>query len=84
MIALEPLKMTESNNGGSYAYQRRMEWYLVGPIGNMSCKDSLGCHCIGVQDAISSKIAEHHFVVEETTILLLLKGNIRSLLAHHP
>ena len=29
-------------------------------------KDSIGCHHIAVQDAISSKIADHQFVVEES------------------
>ena len=29
-------------------------------------KDLVGCHCIAVQDAISSKIADHQFAVEES------------------
>ena len=29
-------------------------------------KDPIGCHCIAIQDAISSKIADHQFVVEES------------------
>ena len=62
--ALEPLKVIAINNGGPYAYQTRLEWCIVGPISNMVGKDSIGCHCIAVQDAISSKIANHQFVKE--------------------
>ena len=66
MKALEPLKVIASNNGGPYAYQTRLGWCIVGPISNMVGKDSVGCHRIAVQDAISSKIADHQFVVEES------------------
>ena len=58
--------MIASNNGGPYADQTRLGWYIVGPISNMDCKDSIGCHRIAVQDAISSKIANHDFVTEES------------------
>ena len=66
MKALEPLKMIASNNGGPYAYQTHLGWCIVGPISNMVGKYSIGCHCIAVQDAVSSKIADHQFVVEES------------------
>ena len=29
-------------------------------------KNSIGCHCIALQDAISSKIADHQVDVEES------------------
>ena len=58
--------MIASNNGGPYADQTCLGWYIVGPISNMDCKDSIGCHRIAVQDAISSKIAHHNFVTEES------------------
>ena len=35
-------------------------------MSNMVGKDSDGCHHIAVQDAISSKIADHQFVTEES------------------
>ena len=35
-------------------------------MSNMVRKDSIGCHCIAVQDAESSKTADHQFVVEES------------------
>ena len=63
---LEPLTVIASNNGGPYAYQTRLGWCIIGPIGNMVGKDSIGCHRIAVQYAISSKIADHQFVVEES------------------
>ena len=44
----EPLKVIASNNGGSYAYQTRLEWCIVGPISNMVGKDSIGYHRITV------------------------------------
>ena len=66
MKAFEPTKVIASNNGGPYAYQTRLGWCIVGPISNMVGKDSIGCHHIAVQDAISSKIADHQFVVEES------------------
>ena len=66
MKAFEPTKVIASNNGGPYAYQTRLGWCIVGPISNMVGKDSIGCHCIAVQYAISSKIVDHQFVVEES------------------
>ena len=66
MKALEPLKVIASNNGGPYAYQIRLEWCIVEPISNKADKDSIGCHRIAVQDAVSSKITDHQFVVEES------------------
>ena len=44
----EPLKVIASNNGGSYGYQTRLEWCIVGPISNMVGKDSIGYHRITV------------------------------------
>ena len=35
-------------------------------MSNMVGKDSIGCHHIAVQDAISSKIADYQFVLEES------------------
>ena len=63
---LEPLTLIAINNGGPYAYQTRLGWCIVGPIGNMVDKDSIGYHRIAVQYAISSKTADHQFVVEES------------------
>ena len=65
MKALETLKVIASNTGGPYTYQTRLVWCIVGPISNMVGKDSIGCHRIAVQDAVSSKIADYQFVVEE-------------------
>ena len=66
MKDLEPLKVILSNNGGPYAYQTHLGWCIVGPISNMVGKDSVGCHRIAAQGAISSKIADHQFVIEES------------------
>ena len=63
MQALEPLMVTEKNNGGPYAYQTRLGWCIGGPICNTFGEDSVGFHRI---DAISSKIADHQFVVQES------------------
>ena len=65
MKALEPLKVIASNNGEHYAYQICLGWCIVGPISNMFSQNVVGCHRIAVQDAISSKIVDHQFVVEE-------------------
>ena len=72
MKALESLKVIASNNGGSYAYQTRLGWCIVATISNMVGKDSTGCHHIAVQDAISSKIADHEFVVDESIFFFKL------------
>ena len=58
--------MIARNNRGPYAYQTHLGWCIVGPINNMVGQDSLGCHCIAVQDALSSKIADHQFVVDKS------------------
>ena len=62
----EPLKVIASNSGRHYAYQTRLGWCIVGPISNMVGKDLIGFHRIAGQDAVSSKIADHQFVVEES------------------
>ena len=62
----EPLKVIASNSGRPYAYQTRLGWCIVGPISNMVGKDLIGFHRIAVQDAVSSKIADDQFVVEES------------------
>ena len=71
--ALGPLKVIASNNGGPYGCQTHLGWCVVGPISNMVGKDSIGCHRIAVQDAVSSKIADHQFVVEEFTKYISLE-----------
>ena len=73
MKALEPLEVIASNNGRPYAYQTRLGWCIVGPINNMVGKELFGCHCIAVQDAISSTIADHQFVVEESMKDIMLE-----------
>ena len=71
--ALGPLKVIASNNGGPYGCQTHLGWCIVGPISNMVGKDSIGCHRIAVQDAVSSEIADHQFVVEEFTKYISLE-----------
>ena len=66
MKAFEPLKVIASNTEGPYAYQTRLGWCIIGPISNIVGKVSIGCDHIAVQDAVSSKIANHQFVVEES------------------
>ena len=73
MKALEPLKVIASNNGRPYAFQTRLGWCIVGPINNMVGKELFGCHCIAVPDAISSTIADHQFVVEESMKDIMLE-----------
>ena len=60
------LMVIASSNGGPYVYQTCLGWCNVGPMSNMVGKDSIGCHHIAVQDAISSKIADYQFVLEES------------------
>ena len=77
--ALECLKVIASNNGGPYVYQTRLGWCIVGPISNTVGKDSIGCHRIVVQDAISSKIADQQFFVEESMKDVSLKEMFQKL-----
>ena len=66
MKALESLKVISSVDGGSYAHQSWLGWFIVGCIINMIGKKSVGCNRVTVIDAKSSNIFCHHFVVEET------------------
>ena len=75
--------MIASNNGGPYAYQTRLEWCIVGPISNMVGKDSVGCHRIAVQEAISSKIADHQFVIEESMKEISLEEMFQKMHQNH-
>ena len=66
MKALEPVKIIPSKNNGPYAYKTLLGWCIVGPIINMNAERNISCHRVAVKDAISSKLAAHHFEVEKS------------------
>ena len=66
MKALEPIKIIPSKGDGPYAYKTLLEWCIEGPIINTEAERSISCHRVAVKDAISSKLAPHHFRAEKS------------------
>eukprot|EP00112_Aurelia_sp_Birch-Aquarium-sp1_P006390 Seg1706.9 transcript_id=Seg1706.9/GoldUCD/mRNA.D3Y31 product="hypothetical protein" protein_id=Seg1706.9/GoldUCD/D3Y31 len=66
-LALEPHEIIPSQDGGPYAFRSCLGWCISGPI--IECAENgkaVRCNRITVTDAGSAKIADHHFVVEDT------------------
>eukprot|EP00112_Aurelia_sp_Birch-Aquarium-sp1_P014426 Seg3112.1 transcript_id=Seg3112.1/GoldUCD/mRNA.D3Y31 product="hypothetical protein" protein_id=Seg3112.1/GoldUCD/D3Y31 len=66
-LALEPHEIIPSQDGGPYAFRSCLGWCISGPI--IKCAENgkaVRCNRITVTDAGSAKIADHHFVVEDT------------------
>ena len=66
MKALEPIKIIPSNGDSPYAYRTLLRWCIVGPIINTEAERSIRCHQVALKNAISSKLAPHHFGVEKS------------------
>eukprot|EP00794_Sanderia_malayensis_P004020 gene4020-4569_t len=65
-LALEPHEIIPSQDGGPYAFRSCLGWCISGPIIKSAENEILvRCNRIAVSDAGSTKIAEHHFVVED-------------------
>ena len=64
--ALEPVQVIASRDGGLYVMKTVLGWRIVGPIAWInSGNGSLTCNRIAIQEAVSNKIADHYFAVEE-------------------
>ena len=61
--ALEPQEVIPNKNGGPFAFRTTLGWCVVEPLAKLSKKNSISCHQIIVQDAISGAILPHHFDV---------------------
>ena len=57
--ALEPMGIISSRNGGLYAYSKKLEWCIVGPITTSRNDGSAKCHRMAVKDVISWKMEPH-------------------------
>ena len=66
-LALEPHEVISSQDGGPYAFRSCLGWCISGPIikGAENGK-AVRCNHIAVTDAGSTKIADHHFVLEDS------------------
>ena len=66
--ALEPVQVIASRDGEPYATKTVLGWCIVGPIGRINSRNgSLTCNRMyeNVREAVSNKIADHYFAVEE-------------------
>ena len=64
MLALEPLKIIPSKDGGPYGYQTILGWCIVGPTQNVGHQNPLKCNRVAVKDASTGKSSRHHFLIE--------------------
>ena len=60
---LEPQEVMPSKNGGPFAFRTTLGWCVVGLLAKLSEKNSMSCHQIIVQDALSGAILPHHIGV---------------------
>ena len=60
---LEPQEVIPSKNGGPFAFRTTLGWCVVGLLAKLSEKNSMLCHQIIVQDALSGAILPHHIGV---------------------
>ena len=67
MKALEPLKIIPSRDGGPYACQTKLGWYIVGPIQNAGHQNPLRCNRVEVKDASTGKLSRYHFLIENAS-----------------
>ena len=72
--------MIPNKNGGPFAFRTTLRWCVVEPLAKLSKKNSISCHQIIVQDAISGVILPHHFdvsnKVKEISAKQMLNCNI--------
>ena len=66
MKALEPTRILQSQDGGPYAYKKRLGWCVVGSMNCTTKVYSTSCNRVAVKDAASSKLGSHHFTVEDS------------------
>ena len=66
MKALEPTNIIHSEAGNPYAYKTRLGWCVVGPINCISKRITTSCNHVAVRNVASSKLASHHFAMEES------------------
>ena len=55
--------MIPSKNDGPFTFRITLGWCAVGSLPKLSNKNSISCHRIIMQDAISGAILPHHFGV---------------------
>ena len=64
--ALESVQVIASRDGEPYAMKTVLGLCIVGPIGRINSRNgSLTSNRIAVREAVSNKIADHYFAVEE-------------------
>ena len=61
--ALEPQEVIPSKNGGPFTFKRTLGWCVVGPLAKPSKKNSISCHRIIVENAISGATLSYHLGV---------------------
>ena len=70
--ALEPQDVIPSKNSGPFAFRTTLGWCVVGLL-EKPIKNSISCHHIIVQDAISGAILSHHFGVSNIVKVISTK-----------
>ena len=64
--ALEHTQIIHSEGGGPYTYKTRLGWCIVGPINWMTEEITMSCNRVAVKYVVSSKLASHHFAMENS------------------
>ena len=63
-LALEPIQVISSKDGGPYAYKTKLGWCVMGPIHDVS-SSKLTCNKIAVRNIADQSIATHYFCVPQ-------------------
>ena len=64
MKDLKPLKIIPSKNGGSFKYQAKLGWCIVGLIQNVAHQNSIECSRVAVKGELTGKLAKHRFLIQ--------------------
>ena len=82
MKALEPTQIIHSEGGGPYAYKTRLSWCIVDPINCTTEEITMSCNRVAVKDVLSSKLASHHFAMENSVKDISLEEMFRAMYRH--
>ena len=82
MKALGLTQIIHSEGGGPHAYKTRLGWCIVGPINCVTEEITMSCNRVAVKDVVSSKLASHHFAMENSVKDISLEEMIQAMYRH--
>ena len=79
---LEATQIIHSEGGSPYVYKTRLGWCIVGPINCITEEIIMSCNGVAVKDVVSSKLASHHFAMENSVKDISLEEMFQAMCWH--